>query len=148
MRLAPLLLLVLAACEPMDPGSQFAAGADPVLVAATSEPVVPARIVDGDTFVLGDETIRIANIDAAETPPRSRCASEAQQGERAKARLGEILLLDWEVRPTLVREGRDRYGRTLARVTLLGEDVGDMMVRDGYARRWTGRREPWCGTGR
>ena len=38
----------------------------------------------------------------------------------------------------------DRYGRTLARVLVDGEDVPCILIKEGYARPWTGRREDWC----
>jgi micrococcal nuclease len=47
-------------------------------------------------------------------------------------------------RVTLVRHGRDKYGRTLAYVLVDGKDLGDEMVRKGLARKWEGRRRSWC----
>jgi endonuclease YncB( thermonuclease family) len=46
----------------------------------------------------------------------------------------------------LVRSGRDkdRNGRLLRIVTRNGRSLGDQLVREGLARTWTGRREPWC----
>ena len=38
----------------------------------------------------------------------------------------------------------DRYGRTLARVLVDGEDVACVLIKEGYARQWTGRREDRC----
>jgi len=38
----------------------------------------------------------------------------------------------------------DRYGRALARVLVDGEDVACVLIKEGYARQWTGRREDWC----
>ena len=32
--------------------------------------------------------------------------------------------------------GHDRYGRTLARVSVGGRDAGDQLIRLGLARRW------------
>ena len=39
---------------------------------------------------------------------------------------------------------QDRYGRKLRIVTRGGESLGEMLVAEGLAREWTGRREPWC----
>ena len=61
--------------------------------------------------------------------------------EDAKQRLAE--LLDGG-RIEIVRQGADRYGRTLAAIRVDGVDVGDQLVREGLARTWAGRREPWC----
>lgn len=145
--LAPLAALVLIGCRPLDVGAPIEETGAPALADSSgpSQPPIPIRIIDGDTFELGDETIRISNIDAPEMPPRSRCDSEAKLAQEAKAGLGQLMLVDWDVRPTITREGRDRYGRTLARASLLQVDVGEEMVRRGWARPWTGRRSQWCG---
>lgn len=42
------------------------------------------------------------------------------------------------------RQGTDRYGRTLAALSVNGVDAGDMLVSEGLARTWSGRREAWC----
>ena len=96
------------------------------------------RIVDGDTFAIHGETIRLSNIDTPEL--RARCEAERIGAHLAKRRLGDLL------RGSVVihREGLDRYGRTLATVTADGMDVGERMVAEGYARPWEGRRRPWC----
>ncbi len=99
------------------------------------------RITDGDTFRVLEERIRIANIDTPEMPGRARCAAEAQLAVQAKARLGQ-LLSGGDIR--LARRGEDRYGRTLARVSVNGVDVGEQLVREGAAQRWAGRKAQWC----
>ena len=102
-------------------------------------------VIDGDTFYLGGTTIRIMDIDAPETHP-PRCAREADLGDRATTRLSRLL----SAGPfQLVRQGRDldRYGRQLRVVTRNGRSIGDMLVAEGLARKWTGKRRPWCPTG-
>ncbi|MBA4764130.1 MAG: thermonuclease family protein [Erythrobacter sp.] len=42
------------------------------------------------------------------------------------------------------RHGKDRYGRTLAVVTISGRSVDDMLVGEGLTRTWSRRRESWC----
>lgn len=98
------------------------------------------RIVDGDSFVLGTERIRIANIDAPEM--RCRCPSECALAEAATETLRSLLAGDVVVR--VVRVGADRYGRSLALVEVNGVDVGETLVEMGLARKWAGRREAWC----
>jgi micrococcal nuclease len=44
----------------------------------------------------------------------------------------------------MTRPPRDRYGRTLARVAVGGADLGEALIAAGLARRWDGRRRPWC----
>ncbi|MFC3579399.1 thermonuclease family protein [Sphingomonas hylomeconis] len=99
-------------------------------------------VVDGDTFWMAGEKIRIADIDTPETHP-SRCALEADLGGRATLRL-QALLNAGPV--TLVTAGRDtdRYGRKLRVVERGGVSLGDILVAEGLARPWTGRRRPWC----
>ena len=97
-------------------------------------------VVDGDTFWLGGEKIRIENIDAPETD-QAQCATERQLGERAKVRL-RALLNSGELQ--LRRAGRDRYDRTLARVTVGSRDVGSILIAEGLARTYGDGRRPWC----
>jgi len=100
-------------------------------------------VVDGDTFRLRGQRVRIADIDAPEIRP-SRCAREADLGARATSRLlsllnaGRFTLDPWPGRDT------DRHGRLLRVVTRRGESLGGMLVDEGLARPWTGRRRPWC----
>ncbi len=96
-------------------------------------------VTDGDTFRLGDERIRIVGIDAPEM--QGRCAEETVLANKAKRRLRDLI----EGRTLLIeRQGTDRFGRTLADVRAGGRDVGQRLVAEGLARKWTGAREPWC----
>lgn len=100
-------------------------------------------VVDGDTFWMDGEKIRIADIDTPETHP-SRCPREADLGARATKRLHALL----NAGPvTLERTARDtdRYGRKLRIVTRDGESLGGVLVSEGLARRWEGARRSWCG---
>lgn len=96
-------------------------------------------VVDGDTFWLAGEKIRIADIDAPEV--HGACRFETELARRATLRLYALLGAG---RFEVHRQGRDRYGRTLAIVTNARGSVGDQLVREGLARTWSGRREPWC----
>jgi micrococcal nuclease len=111
----------------------------------TGHPTIrPAvRVVDGDTFWVGTDKIRIADIDTPETHP-ARCPEEAELGERATRRLAALLDEGpFELEPIGSRDV-DRYGRKLRIVTRHGRSLGDRLVAEGLARTWTGRREPWC----
>jgi micrococcal nuclease len=99
-------------------------------------------VVDGDTFWVGGERIRIADIDAPETHP-SRCAEEARLGNAATRRL-HALLNQGPVALEIEGRDTDRYGRKLRIVTREGRSLGDQLVSEGLARPWTGRRQPWC----
>ncbi|MCC7268653.1 MAG: thermonuclease family protein [Caulobacteraceae bacterium] len=99
------------------------------------------RVTDGDTFRLGAERIRIANIDTPEMPGRAACAYEADKALAAKARLAQILA-GGEI--VIARDGVDRYGRTLATLRVNGRDVGEQLVAEGAAQRWQGHKAQWC----
>jgi endonuclease YncB( thermonuclease family) len=100
--------------------------------------------VDGDTIRNGGVTYRLANIDAPETGHRARCESEDQLG-RAAARRMQSLMGRADVVTITPTGRRDRYGRTLALVEVDGRDAGEILIREGLARPWRGRRESWCG---
>ena len=97
-------------------------------------------VVDGDTFWLAGEKIRIADIDTPETD-QAKCPAERARGLQAKRRLLELL----NATPyTVKRTGTDRYKRTLAVVVNSRGSIGEQLVREGLARRWDGARHPWC----
>ncbi|TGQ95444.1 thermonuclease family protein [Mesorhizobium sp. M8A.F.Ca.ET.208.01.1.1] len=103
-----------------------------------------AFAIDGDTVILDGRHIRIANIDAPEIHDY-KCAAELRLGLEAKARMAALL----ESGPLTVHEGDhgrmvDRYGRLLATIEVGGADVGEMLIAEGLARRWNGKRRPWC----
>ena len=96
-------------------------------------------VVDGDTFWVSGEKVRLEGIDAPEI--KGACAHERDLAQRATRRLSEILSGQ---NFALERSGTDRFGRTLARAkTPIGE-AGEILVREGLARPWRGRKEQWC----
>jgi len=99
-------------------------------------------VVDGDTFWMEGEKIRILDIDTPELSP-SRCAEEERLGRAAKTRLHELLNTG---AVTLHRAGRDRdrYGRLLRRVEVGGQPVGAVLIGEGLARPYAGGRRSWC----
>lgn len=101
-------------------------------------------VIDGDTFRYAGETIRIADIDTPETHP-PRCPREAELGTRATRRLDQLLGEGgFELRPNPEGRTRDRYGRRLMIVERRGRSLGAILVAEGLARPWTGRRMAWC----
>jgi endonuclease YncB( thermonuclease family) len=96
-------------------------------------------VVDGDTIWVDHEKIRLETIDAPEV--HGRCGYETTLAAKATRRLQALLS---EQRMTVVRSGRDIYGRTLARISTDRGEVGGILASEGLARRWTGHREPWC----
>lgn len=100
-------------------------------------------VVDGDTFWLDGIKIRIADIDTPETG-KPRCGNEYNLGMRATRRLVDLLNAGpFELR-TKGRRDEDQYGRKLRVVTRDGRSLGVQLAREGLARIWTGRRQPWC----
>lgn len=102
-----------------------------------------ACVVDGDTIWLHGQKIRIADIDTPEVS-EPRCSSELALGNRATDRMLELInegpfeLKGWPGRDA------DRYGRKLRLLIRDGRSLGDILVSEGLARTWSGRREPWC----
>ena len=107
---------------------------------ATAAAACIASVHDGDSIRLCDgERIRIANIDAPEMPGSPKC----QRGRNGWCdyRLSvqsrdalQALLVSGPVK--IDRQGTDAYGRTLARVSVNGRDVGLYLISLGLARQW------------
>ena len=119
-----------------------------LLPESTSRPSVgsggPVRVVDGDTFDYAGARIRIADIDTPEI--HGRCPYETALAARATRRLRGLLAEgEFELHPLSSGRDRDRFGRELRIVTRNGRSLGDVLVAEGLARTWSGRREPWCG---
>ena len=91
----------------------------------------PQRIsvVDGDTFRIGAERLRIMHMDAPESGQLD--AKGRDLGALAKVQMQTLI----EGRPvSITRHGKDVYGRTLAQVsTDQVRDVALEMVQRGYA---------------
>lgn len=116
-----------------------------MLLLAAALAVCPAQglrvtcVHDGDSFIVERERIRIADIDTPELD--GECPAERALAQRARDRLVALLNADGF---RIHRTGQDRYGRTLAIVTNSRGSIGNQLVREGLARTWSGRREPWC----
>nr|WP_120218431.1 thermonuclease family protein [Sphingopyxis sp. EG6] len=91
------------------------------------------NVTDGDSLRCNDQRIRLLGIDAPEMPGSCRPGRRCVQGDPYAARDYLISLTRTTVRCT--PEGRDRYGRTLARCTANGIDLSCAMIRSGHAVR-------------
>ena len=105
-------------------------------------------VVDGDTFKLGDTSVRVVGIDTAEKD--AECPAEALQAEASTKAL-QAWLNRGPFRMThRLDEPIDRYGRSLRTVYRLRPDgsedrLADFMRREGGARGyWGGGRGDWC----
>jgi len=117
-------------------------------------PILPANfvchapyVIDGDTLQCGHgPRVRLARIDAPEMPGHCRRGRSCAPGDpfEAKAALVEAIgRQDIECTPVSAspRGGasRDRYGRTVARCSVNGMDLGEYMVAGGLAIEWPHR---------
>ena len=115
--------------------------ADPLIAALAA--VSAIAVIDGDTVHMGAERYRLLGIDAAEIG-HAQCEAERRLGWLTKRRLEELLQsgpIAFHPDPPVER---DKYGRLLVNLLVDGEDVGCILIREGYARAWRGRREDWC----
>lgn len=101
------------------------------------------QTVDGDTVRARGETYRLANIDAPETGPRAECAAERALGRRSTARVRQLIGDASRVEARLVGR-RDRYGREVAHIVIDGKDLGRVLISEGLAQPWRGRKAAWC----
>lgn len=99
-------------------------------------------VVDGDTFYMAGQKIRIADIDAPETHDYG-CSSELERGRQASRRLQD-LLNSGTVQMASIDRDTDRYGRKLRIVEVNGTGVGETLVGEGLARWYAGGRRSWC----
>ncbi len=99
-------------------------------------------VVDGDTIWHLGTKIRIADIDTPEVG-QPKCSSEAALGARATKRLLQLVNAGPFAMQSIDRD-EDKYGRKLRVFVRDGKSLGDILVSEGLARTWSGRREPWC----
>ena len=100
--------------------------------AAPAQVTGPARVVDGDTFSVGAERVRLWGVDAPEG--RQVCQNDQGQsyacGDVARDQL--VGLIGGRAVRCEVRD-RDPYGRAVARCLAGSTDLGEAMVRAGWA---------------
>ena len=108
-------LLLLAACGGGSPCGPTEAKVD--------------RVIDGDTIVLATgEKVRYLLVDAPETTNgHDDCYGSNAAQFNTDLVLGKTVQLSYDVECT------DRYGRTLAYVTVDGQEVNTLMIERGYA---------------
>lgn len=96
-------------------------------------------VVDGDTIWVKGEKIRLEGFNAPEmngSCDRERRMAIQSRDELRRALNGRAF--------TIERNGKDRYGRTLATVRVGGRDVGSGLISKGLAHEWRGFKESWC----
>ena len=89
------------------------------------------KITDGDTIKINGEKIRFSGIDTPEL--KQTCLKEGIKnfcGKEAKQILIDKIA---DNKVTCVREGKDRYKRTLAECFVNDESLSSYLVKSGYA---------------
>jgi endonuclease YncB( thermonuclease family) len=114
-----------------------------LLAAALSAPfAAPLAVVDGDTVRGPFGRLRLVAIDAPERGHRAGCLEELVAAERATRRLAELV-----ARGVIVEATGElgRWGLPLVRLRLEdGRTAGAVLVAEGLAVPWSGRRAEWC----
>ena len=141
--LLPATLLVLLGLWLYDPDTltQTAARMDQ----SSANRVIPSQltVIDGDTVGLFGQSVRLVGFDTPETY-KAQCPEERRLSDTATNSLSELLARASSAQLVYLPE-RDQYGRDLARLMLNGRDVADIMVGEGFARRYSGgQRGSWC----
>lgn len=142
----PVLLVAGALLDPRLIGPVGPLGATEIVTAkftSCAGGTAPACVIDGDTFRLGDRTIRITGIDAPEIA-KPLCPAEAKLGHQSADRLLQLLnqgQFDM-IAHRLQRE--DRHGRSLMVLRRNGKSIGGQLIDEGLAHRYTGFKMSWC----
>jgi endonuclease YncB( thermonuclease family) len=91
-----------------------------------------ASVVDGDTLEIHGARIRILDIDAPES--RQTCTADDGIAWRCGQKAA-LVLDDWigQRAVSCATDGKDRYGRWLARCAVGGQDLGQWMALSGWA---------------
>lgn len=99
--------------------------------------------MDGDTIWYQGTNLRLQSYDTPE-PYDGICGGQAEVtlAKRASARLLQLLNSNAFTVDTF---GLDNTGeRTLATIRIDGQDVGNILIEEGLARRWPDGEEFWC----
>lgn len=89
------------------------------------------KVRDGDTFVVGDQPIRLAAVDCPE--------SDTQEGQRVTTFLGPLIL---SKRVTCELTGTQTYDRLVAYCTINGRDLGELLFESTQCQVWE-RYDVW-----
>lgn len=99
-------------------------------------------VLDGSTLLYAGRKVRLADIDAPAIA-EARCDAERSRGGDAKLRLREILN---EGDVTLVAAKGNSTAKAAPHLVLRnGQSIGHRLVKEGFARPWSGRHQSWCG---
>jgi len=101
---------------------------------AQAGPQGVVRVVDGDTFVIGGQKVRLQAIDA----PEAAQACTEKSGQKRVWACGawvtaQARALFQGQQARCIAQGHDRYGRVVARCSVAGQDMGATLVGAGLA---------------
>lgn len=108
------------------------------------------QVVNSDTVFADGRAYRLYRVDAPQA--NSICDLERSRAEELKMLVNELVASAQtvEVRPGFNPRGRqswpnDHRGTRLARITLDGQDLGDILIARGLAYRWDNHnKRNWC----
>lgn len=101
-------------------------------LAAFADPAGRVRVIDGDTFDVGGERVRLFGIDAVESEQTCRTDTGAVWacGDWVTR---EVRTLFEGKHARCITRDTDRYGRTVATCEIGGQDAGRVLVQGGLA---------------
>jgi micrococcal nuclease len=115
-------------------------------------------VIDGDSIYRNGVYVRMGDYDTPETRKgQYKCIAEKAKGDQATMRLLELLnsgpvdVWPWRVNRdtdrSYARSTKPQKPRRLRVVIVNGHSVGEVLIREGLARPWTGtKRRSWCKT--
>ena len=92
-----------------------------------------AFVTDGDGLRVAGHEIRIAGIDAAEYDQRAKSSRTGRWFDEGWWAKKELIKAVGGRDVQVVVEDRDKFGRLIGQVICDGEDIGEWLVRNGYA---------------
>lgn len=109
-----------------------------LLAFAVTADAASLSVADGDSFRMDGQRYRLQDIDAPELHQtcKDSAGREWSCGRRARDELRKILTRDAVSCRTITK---DRFGRIVATCSAGGRDVGEAMVRGGWATAYKGR---------
>jgi endonuclease YncB( thermonuclease family) len=97
-------------------------------------------VVDGDTIYVANSRVQIASI---ETPGIDDAQCDTERSRGISAAMGLAGLLN-SGKVSVGAPFRDQYGRSVSKVQVDDQDVGDWMISHSLARAYTGEKQKWC----